>query len=81
MKNNNIERMCVSCRQRKLKNNLIRLTNKDGQATIDQNKQNFGRAIYVCNDKKCVEILKKSRAISRFLKAIADDNFYDCLIK
>ena len=81
MKNNMIERMCVSCRERKAKCNLIRIINKDGQAVVDQNKQNFGRAIYVCNQNNCIEILKKSKAINRMLKSNANDDFYACLKK
>lgn len=81
MKNNMIERMCVSCRERKTKCNLIRIVNKGGCAVVDQNKQNFGRAIYVCKQNNCIEILRKSKAINRLLKADANDDFYACLTK
>lgn len=74
------QRMCVSCRTRKQKCELIRITNLDEQAVVDQVKQHFGRAIYVCKSNECIAILKKSNAIKRFLKANADENFYKNII-
>ena len=73
-------RMCVSCRKRNQKENLTRISSQNGVAVVDNNKNQTARAIYVCREQKCVEILKKSRAIERMLKVQVSENFYDNLI-
>ena len=72
-------RMCVSCRKRATKTDLIRISNCDGKAVVDNNKNQKSRAIYVCRDEKCIEILQKSKAIQRILNAQSDEDFYDKL--
>ena len=72
-------RTCVACRNKQEKNNLIRITHFDNAPAIDQNKKYPNRAIYVCKDEKCISLLRKSRAIERFLKVEADDEFFNKL--
>lgn len=74
-------RMCVSCRKRAEKDNFIRISSQNNIAAIDQNKTNASRAIYVCKEEKCINILKKSNAIQRTLKTQVENNFYDKLTK
>lgn len=76
---NNILRMCASCRQKKLKHNLVRIANCDGKPVIDQDKKQNSRGLYVCYDDKCVDILFKSKAISRSLKIEEDKEFINYL--
>lgn len=75
------ERMCVSCKKRMPKNKLVRISKQDDLAVIDQNKTQTNRAIYVCKNIKCMDILKKSNAIKRLLNATAKDEFYTQLDK
>ena len=72
-------RMCVCCRKKTSKSELIRIGKKDKIPVIDQNKMQNGRAIYVCKNENCIEKLKKNNAISRFLKVQASDEFYKSL--
>ena len=72
-------RMCVSCKKRALKRELIRIAKKDTIPIIDQNKKCNGRAIYVCKNEICIDKLKKNNAISRFLRVQATDDFYKSL--
>lgn len=74
------KRMCVACRQRKTKSELVRISSENNIAVIDQNKKQKNRAIYVCKDKNCVEMLKKSNAIKRMLNVIANDELYKNII-
>ncbi len=74
-------RMCVSCRERKEKQNLIRLSQSNNQIVVDNSKQNSSRAIYVCKDEKCIANLKKNKSITRFFKQNIDDSFYENLKK
>ena len=71
------QRMCVSCRKRDYKYNLIRIGKINKKPIIDLNKYHDGRAIYVCKDEKCIDLLKKSNAIQRFLNIETLDTFYD----
>ena len=73
------KRMCVSCRQRKTKDDLIRIAKCNDTAIIDQNKAERSRAIYVCKDIKCVEQLKKNKAINRFLGVDGSEELYNSL--
>ena len=70
------QRMCVACRTRKIKDKLVRISSDNGEAVIDQNKTKTNRAIYVCQNEDCVEILKKSNAIKRLLKVNANEELY-----
>ena len=73
------QRMCVSCKTRRQKDDLIRLSLSNNQVVIDDSKINSSRAIYVCKDEKCISNLKKNKAISRYFKVDADDSFYQNL--
>lgn len=75
------QRMCVSCRQRNQKCELIRISTLNNQAIVDNNKQCCGRAIYVCKTENCIKILQKSNAVKRFLQASTNQEFYDNLLK
>ena len=61
-------RMCVSCREMKPKNELIRIVSADGIAVIDEKSEIQARGAYVCKNKECVALLKKKRGIERSLK-------------
>lgn len=74
------QRMCVACRARKQKTELVRISCLNGEAVVDQQKRQTSRAIYVCKDEHCIAILKKSNAIKRLLNITAKDEFYKNLI-
>ena len=71
------QRMCVVCRTRRSKDELIRISKKDEMPIIDPNKEQTSRAIYVCKNEKCIDLLKKSKATERFLKVMAEDKFFE----
>ena len=72
-------RMCVSCKSRKEKQDLIRLSLSNMQVVVDNQKENSSRAIYVCKDEKCIENLAKNKAIFRYLKTNVESSFYENL--
>lgn len=72
-------RMCVSCKKRATKDQLIRISVKDEIPIVDQNKQQNGRAIYVCKNAKCIDKLKKTNAITRMLKVQGNAELYQSL--
>lgn len=62
MKENNIlNRMCISCRERKTKQELFRIAVKDGKYCMDLNNKVQSRGIYVCKDPKCIEKISKNK--------------------
>lgn len=73
------KRMCVSCRQRKTKDELIRIAKSNEDAVIDSDKKENSRAIYVCKDMQCIEKLKKNKAIYRFLQVDGSEDLYNKL--
>lgn len=74
-------RMCVSCRKRKLKFDLLRIAQvkraakasenfegaNDGSRSVfvDEAGKNFGRGLYLCNSLECFEKFKKSKKLCR----------------
>ena len=70
------QRMCVCCRERNTKDNLIRIINRKNNLCIDNKKKYNGRAIYVCKKEDCINLLKKSNALKRYLQLDANDEFY-----
>ena len=75
------QRMCVACRTRKTKSELVRISSLNNEAVLDQQKQQISRAIYVCKNERCVDKLKKSNAIKRLLKINANEEFYKNILK
>ena len=74
-------RTCVSCRSKQEKNILIRITHINNIPAIDQNKAYPNRAVYVCKDEKCISLLRKNKAIQRFLKVETTEDFFEELNK
>lgn len=64
------QRMCVSCRTRRDKKDLVRVTLKDdGTLTVDPTGKLPGRGAYLCKDEKCIKTELKAHRISRGLNA------------
>lgn len=62
-------RMCVACRQGKLKKELIRIVrNKEGSVGVDLTGKAQGRGAYLCPSVQCLEKAIKSRALQRALE-------------
>ena len=79
---NTPKRMCVSCRERHEKNNLIRLSlSNENKIVVDNKKENSSRAIYVCKNDECISKLKKTKMFIRTFKIDVDDDFYENLKK
>lgn len=49
-------RTCIACREKKLKNELIRIVaDESNNAKYDKFQKINSRGIYLCKDKKCLE--------------------------
>ncbi len=61
-------RMCVGCRERKDKRELVRVVRSpEGDIDVDTSGKKPGRGAYVCPDKVCLEKAIKSKALERSL--------------
>ncbi len=71
-----IERKCCSCQQIKNRDDLIKITAdyKTKKLVINPDNFTFGRSIYICPDKSCVEKAFKKTTFLRFLKNKVDKN-------
>lgn len=71
------ERLCMACRKKYLKKNLIRVVKeKSGRIYIDEIKKAQGRGAYLCYNEKCLEILKKKKCLERNFKCYVENDIY-----
>lgn len=76
----NPQRMCVACRERKNKSELIRVVLlPDGRVEIDPGGKMAGRGAYVCKNNECLEAACKAHRIEKSLKGKAGDEIADQL--
>lgn len=76
------QRMCVACRSRKNKSELIRVVySADGVIGIDASGKKAGRGAYVCRDRACVEQAVKANRLDRGLHTKIDKEVLNLLWK
>lgn len=71
-------RMCVACRQRKEKEELLKVVRTlDGYLKLDKTYKSNGRGAYICKDEKCLEKCIKTKALNRALEAQVTDELIE----
>lgn len=70
-------RMCMVCRRRADKSELLRIAATDGVAHLDRDGVAQSRGAYLCNDEACIRNAIRSRAVGRALKQASDACVYD----
>lgn len=71
-------RKCVACGEQRPKLDLLRVVNnKEEGILFDTTGKKNGRGAYICKDKKCVDLAKKSKRISVVLESEIKSEFYD----
>lgn len=77
MKNSKEVRMCIGCRKRENKYNLIRIVNSKEEGVIIDKKQNLeGRGAYICKSEECLNRIIKTKKLSKALKTnISEEKF------
>lgn len=69
-------RMCVACREKKDKQDLIRLVKTNEGIVYDPKKKVMGRGFYLCRDLKCYELLTKKKVLNKLLsKQVTDEEY------
>lgn len=59
------ERMCVSCRQMKPKNELVRIVLVEDKAVVDATGKLNGRGVYLCKCRQCLERALKNKKFAK----------------
>jgi len=75
-------RMCVGCRNRLPKKELIRVVRlaSDGSIRLDPTGKASGRGAYICSDDpQCLAKAIKSKALERILEHPVDDEVFEAL--
>lgn len=73
------QRMCVSCKERRDKKDLLRVVlGEDGNVMYDPTGKHPGRGAYLCKQESCIMLELKAHRISRGLKGgNADDELLE----
>ena len=75
-------RMCVSCRERFAKKDLIRIVaSTDGTVQVDPTGRMPGRGAYVCAAEECIAKARKTGILSRSLKAEVPPELFETLLQ
>lgn len=74
-------RMCMVCRERKEKQELIRVTCAKGKTPrLDLTGKGEGRGMYLCKSAACVRQAEKRRVIERAFSCKAEKGVYEELL-
>lgn len=69
MSHRKIERLCIVCRKKKNKEELMRVVRTpEGLVRIDPLKKLPGRGAYICNNIECINKLKRENSLNHALR-------------
>ena len=72
--------MCIGCREKKTKYDLIRIVRKpEGEIVADTTGKISGRGAYICKCVDCLNKAEKTNALSRAFEMKIDDEIYSAL--
>ena len=75
-------RMCVGCRERKEKRQLLRIVkNAEGQISFDRVGKAPGRGAYICRSAECLEKAVRQRQLERALETRIDESVFAQLME
>ncbi|MFR1672549.1 MAG: YlxR family protein [Candidatus Gastranaerophilaceae bacterium] len=65
------ERKCVGCGKLKNRDELIKITkeNLHGDVVLNPDSKIFGRSVYLCYNKSCIEAALKKNKLQKALRA------------
>jgi len=64
------KRKCAACGEIKTRSELIKITKEhtSGDIVIMPNSKTFGRSVYLCYNKDCIDIAFKKNKLNKMLK-------------
>ena len=77
-----VDRKCVGCGKIKNRDELIKITKENtyGDVIINHSNKIFGRSVYLCYNKSCIETAFKKNKIAKVLKTSIPDDLKGKLI-
>lgn len=73
-------RLCLGCQEPKPKKDLIRIVrNREGDISLDKTGKKSGRGAYICPNRTCFNIARKTRRLEKSLGAKIDEQIYALL--
>ena len=73
-------RMCMVCRARHQKEDLIRICkNSQGEISVDQNGKMPGRGAYICKSGDCISLAQKRKSLERAFSCRIEPEVYSSL--
>ena len=68
------KRKCVGCGELKPRENLIKITKEhiSGNIIVEPNSKIFGRSVYLCYNKDCINTALKKNRLNKALKTNKD---------
>ena len=69
-----ILRKCIGCFETKTRENMIKITREHstGEIFINPNSKIFGRSVYLCYNKTCIENSLKKKQVGKIFKNQTD---------
>lgn len=78
MPNKKFIRTCIGCKERKQKQDMIRIVKtKDNEIKADFKQRLEGRGAYICMSKECFDKMQKRNALKRALKINIENKKYE----
>lgn len=77
------ERRCIGCLNLFPRKELIRVLKKfdTNEVVISPSKNEFGRSVYICKNKECLQKALKKGKINKFLKNQVDSGIINLIEK
>ncbi len=75
------ERMCIGCRKKQAKPNLMRVVMTDSGILVDKKQNITARGVYFCKCEECINLARKKKTLSRQFKKSVSDSVYDELLR
>lgn len=74
-------RMCVACKERFEKEQLIRFVKQDDNIVVDKTKNIFTRGCYLCSKQSCKEKLIKQKILNKVFKTNFSSDYFKNLLE
>ena len=79
MRQNPVIRLCISCRKKYDRKDLLKITKDHNQGILFQ--QGMGRSAYICKSKNCYSDSKIKKKLQKALKTHLDSKFIEIFEK
>lgn len=73
------ERMCMACRNKKPKRELIRIVKNNQDFHIDYSGKMNGRGAYICKNQVCIDKCIKERSLNKTFKTNVSNDVYKAI--